>query len=156
MSTIPLFTRKREYHSKTILVFQYTEPIPILAFQYTEPIPILAFQYRTHSHPVIPVYRTHSHPGVPVYRTHSHTTCHSIVPILAFQYTEPIPTLSFHRVWRPGPEDDAWKRRYLEAWFIHFQDMVERGLMEQISGKEIPTPGVYLQQMPYPCYKLDR
>ena len=75
MSTIPLFTRKREYHSKTILVFQYTEPIPILAFQ----------------------------------------------------YTEPIPTLSFHRVWRPGPENDAWKRRYLEAWFIHFQDMVERG-----------------------------
>ena len=28
--------------------------------------------------------------------------------------------------------------------------------MEEIAGRRVASPGVYLQQMPYPCYKRDR
>ena len=40
--------------------------------------------------------------------------------------------------------------------FIFIQDMVERAMAEELVGERIPTPGVYLQQMPYPCYQKDR
>ena len=34
--------------------------------------------------------------------------------------------------------------------------MVERALAEQLTNKRIASPGVYMHQMPYPCYKKDR
>ena len=64
--------------------------------------------------------------------------------------------LSHTRVWTPGPENSGWKKRYLFGMFIFIQDMVERAMAEELVGQRIPTPGVYLQQMPYPCYQKDR
>ena len=58
-------------------------------------------------------------------------------------------------VWVPGPDRELWKQRYLLAWFIFFQDMVEHAIAEEIAGKRIAAPGVYLNEMPYPCYNLD-
>ena len=34
--------------------------------------------------------------------------------------------------------------------------MLERAVMEQIVGARVASPGVYIQEMPYPCYKLDK
>ena len=60
------------------------------------------------------------------------------------------------RVWFEGPEGDIiWKRRYLGGGFIFLQDMVERGVVEQILGHRVPTPGAYVHQMPYHCYDND-
>ena len=36
------------------------------------------------------------------------------------------------------------------------QDMVERALVDEIADERVASPGVYLHQMPYPCYKKDR
>lgn len=59
-------------------------------------------------------------------------------------------------VWTPGPENRGWKRVYLQGWFIFIQDLMERAVAEQLAGVRIASPGLYLQQMPYPCYKEDR
>lgn len=59
-------------------------------------------------------------------------------------------------VWTPGPENTGWKKAYLSQGFSFLQDMVERALAEEIVGHPIPTPGLYLQQMPYPCYQHDK
>ena len=61
----------------------------------------------------------------------------------------------FCSVWIPGPENEGWKRVYLGGMFIFVQDMVERALAEHFTGRRIATPGVYLHQMPYPCWKSD-
>ncbi len=34
--------------------------------------------------------------------------------------------------------------------------MIERAMMEELAGHRIASPGVYLQEMPYPCFKYDR
>ncbi len=34
--------------------------------------------------------------------------------------------------------------------------MVERALVEEIAGERVATPGIYLHQMPYPCYNHDK
>ena len=34
--------------------------------------------------------------------------------------------------------------------------MVERALVEELSQSRVATPGVYLHQMPYPCYNQDK
>lgn len=39
---------------------------------------------------------------------------------------------------------------------MYVQDMFERALMEEIAGEQIVAPGVYLQQMPSPCYSNSR
>ena len=36
------------------------------------------------------------------------------------------------------------------------QDMVERALVDEVAGERVASPGLYLHQMPYPCYKKDR
>lgn len=59
-------------------------------------------------------------------------------------------------IWYPGPEDEFWKARYIDGFFIFVQDMIERAVMEEIIGDRVASPGVYLQEMPYPCYKRDR
>jgi ABC-type multidrug transport system fused ATPase/permease subunit len=61
-----------------------------------------------------------------------------------------------NKVWYQDPERNLWKRRYFDAGFIFLQDMVERAAMEVLAGKNITSPGVYIQEMPYPCYKKDR
>ena len=33
--------------------------------------------------------------------------------------------------------------------------MIERAVMEEIVGHRVASPGIYLQEMPYPCYKED-
>ena len=40
--------------------------------------------------------------------------------------------------------------------FLFPQDMVERALVDEVAGERVASPGVYLHQMPYPCYKKDR
>ena len=66
-----------------------------------------------------------------------------------------VSSLLFNRIWYPGPEREPWKRRYLDAGFIFIQDMVERAVLEEIVGHRVATPGAYLHEMPYPCYKKD-
>uniref|UniRef100_A0A8C5NB08 ATP-binding cassette, sub-family A (ABC1), member 4a n=1 Tax=Gouania willdenowi TaxID=441366 RepID=A0A8C5NB08_GOUWI len=59
------------------------------------------------------------------------------------------------RYWDPGPRADPLDDlRYVWGGFAYLQDMVEHGIIKTQTGKEWPM-GVYLQQMPYPCYVDD-
>ncbi|XP_063062860.1 retinal-specific phospholipid-transporting ATPase ABCA4-like [Engraulis encrasicolus] len=59
------------------------------------------------------------------------------------------------RYWDPGPRADAMEDlRYVWGGFAYLQDMVEHAVIKTHTGKEWPL-GVYLQQMPYPCYVDD-
>jgi ABC-type transport system involved in multi-copper enzyme maturation permease subunit len=44
----------------------------------------------------------------------------------------------------------------VDGFFIFVQDMIERAMMEEIVGDRVASPGVYIQEMPYPCFKRDR
>uniref|UniRef100_A0A3Q2ZB20 ATP-binding cassette, sub-family A (ABC1), member 4a n=1 Tax=Kryptolebias marmoratus TaxID=37003 RepID=A0A3Q2ZB20_KRYMA len=57
--------------------------------------------------------------------------------------------------WDPGPRADPLDDlRYVWGGFAYLQDIVEHGVIRTHTGKEWPL-GVYLQQMPYPCYVDD-
>ncbi|TRY62479.1 hypothetical protein DNTS_007141, partial [Danionella cerebrum] len=59
------------------------------------------------------------------------------------------------RYWDPGPRADPMDDlRYIWGGFAYLQDMLEHGIIKTHTGKEWPL-GVYLQQMPYPCYVDD-
>uniref|UniRef100_A0A3B1J655 P-type phospholipid transporter n=1 Tax=Astyanax mexicanus TaxID=7994 RepID=A0A3B1J655_ASTMX len=59
------------------------------------------------------------------------------------------------RYWDPGPRADPMDDlRYVWGGFAYLQDMVEHAVIKTHTGKEWPL-GVYLQQMPYPCYVDD-
>uniref|UniRef100_A0AAR2IJC1 P-type phospholipid transporter n=1 Tax=Pygocentrus nattereri TaxID=42514 RepID=A0AAR2IJC1_PYGNA len=59
------------------------------------------------------------------------------------------------RYWDPGPRADPMDDlRYVWGGFAYLQDMVEQAVIKIHTGKEWPL-GVYLQQMPYPCYVDD-
>ncbi|XP_037829220.1 retinal-specific phospholipid-transporting ATPase ABCA4a isoform X3 [Kryptolebias marmoratus] len=59
------------------------------------------------------------------------------------------------RYWDPGPRADPLDDlRYVWGGFAYLQDIVEHGVIRTHTGKEWPL-GVYLQQMPYPCYVDD-
>ncbi|KAI1891830.1 hypothetical protein AGOR_G00147780 [Albula goreensis] len=59
------------------------------------------------------------------------------------------------RFWDPGPAADPFNdMRYVWGGFVYVQDLVERGVARVLSGKEQEI-GIYLQQMPYPCYVDD-
>ncbi|XP_031439935.1 retinal-specific phospholipid-transporting ATPase ABCA4-like isoform X2 [Clupea harengus] len=59
------------------------------------------------------------------------------------------------RYWDPGPRADTMEDlRYVWGGFAYLQDMVEHAVIKTHTGKEWPL-GVYLQQMPYPCYVDD-
>uniref|UniRef100_A0A3Q3W540 P-type phospholipid transporter n=1 Tax=Mola mola TaxID=94237 RepID=A0A3Q3W540_MOLML len=59
------------------------------------------------------------------------------------------------RYWDPGPRADPMDDlRYVWGGFAYLQDMIEHGIIKTQTGKEWPL-GVYLQQMPYPCYVDD-
>ncbi|XP_041914079.1 phospholipid-transporting ATPase ABCA1 isoform X1 [Alosa sapidissima] len=59
------------------------------------------------------------------------------------------------KFWDPGPAAEPFSdMRYIWGGFVYVQDLVERGLTRVMTGREQNT-GVYLQQMPYPCFVDD-
>nr|XP_055058409.1 retinal-specific phospholipid-transporting ATPase ABCA4 isoform X1 [Misgurnus anguillicaudatus]XP_055058410.1 retinal-specific phospholipid-transporting ATPase ABCA4 isoform X1 [Misgurnus anguillicaudatus]XP_055058411.1 retinal-specific phospholipid-transporting ATPase ABCA4 isoform X1 [Misgurnus anguillicaudatus]XP_055058412.1 retinal-specific phospholipid-transporting ATPase ABCA4 isoform X1 [Misgurnus anguillicaudatus] len=59
------------------------------------------------------------------------------------------------RYWDPGPRADPVEDlRYIWGGFAYLQDMIEHGILKLQTGHDWPL-GVYLQQMPYPCYVDD-
>lgn len=63
-------------------------------------------------------------------------------------------TLSL-RYWDPGPRADPVEdQRYIWGGFAYLQDMIDHGIIKLHTGNDWPL-GVYVQQMPYPCYVDD-
>ncbi|CAN9506482.1 unnamed protein product [Ophioblennius macclurei] len=59
------------------------------------------------------------------------------------------------RYWDPGPRADPMDDlRYVWGGFAYLQDIIEHGIIRTHTGKEWPM-GVYLQQIPYPCFVDD-
>ncbi|KAL1772572.1 retinal-specific ATP-binding cassette transporter [Sigmodon hispidus] len=59
------------------------------------------------------------------------------------------------RYWDSGPRADPVEDlRYIWGGFAYLQDMVEQGITRSQTQEEVPI-GVYLQQMPYPCFVDD-
>ncbi|XP_034545071.1 phospholipid-transporting ATPase ABCA1-like isoform X3 [Notolabrus celidotus] len=57
--------------------------------------------------------------------------------------------------WDPGPRADPFEdMRYLWGGFTYLQDVIEQGIIRAVTGTKEKT-GVYIQQMPYPCYVDD-
>ncbi|KAM6294790.1 LOW QUALITY PROTEIN: phospholipid-transporting ATPase ABCA7 [Aegotheles albertisi] len=59
------------------------------------------------------------------------------------------------RFWNPGPAADPFSNlRYVWGGFIYLQDLVEQAVV-RVQTKASPHTGVYVQQMPYPCFVDD-
>ncbi|XP_033936450.1 phospholipid-transporting ATPase ABCA1 isoform X1 [Pseudochaenichthys georgianus] len=59
------------------------------------------------------------------------------------------------RFWDPGPAADPFNdMRYIWGGFVYVQDLVERAVNRILTGVQ-QTTGIYIQQMPYPCYVDD-
>ncbi|XP_010886853.2 phospholipid-transporting ATPase ABCA1 isoform X2 [Esox lucius] len=59
------------------------------------------------------------------------------------------------RYWDPGPRADPFEDlRYVWGGFSYLQDVIEQGIIRAVTGTKEKT-GVYIQQMPYPCYVDD-
>ncbi|XP_042638708.1 phospholipid-transporting ATPase ABCA7 [Orycteropus afer afer] len=59
------------------------------------------------------------------------------------------------RFWDPGPAaDPLTDLRYVWGGFVYLQDLLERAAVRVLSGTS-PRVGLYLQQMPYPCFVDD-
>ncbi|XP_052522360.1 retinal-specific phospholipid-transporting ATPase ABCA4 isoform X2 [Tympanuchus pallidicinctus] len=59
------------------------------------------------------------------------------------------------RYWDPGPRaDPVDDLRYIWGGFAYLQDMIEHGIIKTQTNAEVPQ-GIYLQQMPYPCFVDD-
>ncbi|XP_028442644.1 ATP-binding cassette sub-family A member 1 isoform X1 [Perca flavescens] len=59
------------------------------------------------------------------------------------------------RFWDPGPAADPFNdMRYIWGGFVYVQDLVERAVSRILTGVQ-QTTGIYIQQMPYPCYVDD-
>ncbi|EHB16945.1 ATP-binding cassette sub-family A member 7 [Heterocephalus glaber] len=59
------------------------------------------------------------------------------------------------KFWDPGPAADPLSDlRYVWGGFVYLQDLVEQAAVRVLSGANLRT-GLYLQQMPYPCYVDD-
>ncbi|XP_061489157.1 phospholipid-transporting ATPase ABCA1 isoform X1 [Rhineura floridana] len=57
--------------------------------------------------------------------------------------------------WDPGPRADPFDdMRYIWGGFAYLQDVIEQAVIRVLTGSEKKT-GVYVQQMPYPCYVDD-
>ncbi|XP_020657095.3 phospholipid-transporting ATPase ABCA1 [Pogona vitticeps] len=57
--------------------------------------------------------------------------------------------------WDPGPRADPFDdMRYIWGGFAYLQDVIEQAIIRTLTGSEKKT-GVYVQQMPYPCYVDD-
>ncbi|XP_074859387.1 retinal-specific phospholipid-transporting ATPase ABCA4 [Carettochelys insculpta] len=59
------------------------------------------------------------------------------------------------RYWDPGPRaDPVDDLRNIWGGFAYLQDMIEHGIIKTQTNAEVPS-GIYLQQMPYPCFVDD-
>ncbi|XP_007428699.1 ATP-binding cassette sub-family A member 1 [Python bivittatus] len=59
------------------------------------------------------------------------------------------------KFWDPGPRADPFDdMRYIWGGFTYLQDVIEQAIIRALTGSEKKT-GVYVQQMPYPCYVDD-
>ncbi|XP_041064203.1 retinal-specific phospholipid-transporting ATPase ABCA4 [Carcharodon carcharias] len=59
------------------------------------------------------------------------------------------------RYWDPGPRaDPVDDMRYIWGGFAYLQDMIEHGIIRTHTNVEVPS-GIYVQQMPYPCFVDD-
>ncbi|XP_061418243.1 phospholipid-transporting ATPase ABCA1-like isoform X5 [Lethenteron reissneri] len=59
------------------------------------------------------------------------------------------------RYWDPGPRADPFDDlRYIWGGFAYLQDSVEQGIIRAQTNGSLSV-GVYVQQMPYPCYVDD-
>ncbi|XP_047633732.1 phospholipid-transporting ATPase ABCA7 isoform X8 [Phacochoerus africanus] len=59
------------------------------------------------------------------------------------------------RFWDPGPAANPLRDlRYVWGGFVYLQDLLERAAVHVLTGAS-PRVGLYLQQMPYPCYVDD-
>ncbi|XP_024866852.1 phospholipid-transporting ATPase ABCA1b isoform X2 [Kryptolebias marmoratus] len=57
--------------------------------------------------------------------------------------------------WDPGPRADPFEdMRYIWGGFLYLQDVIEQAIIRALTGTREKT-GVYIQQMPYPCYVDD-
>ncbi|XP_066576539.1 phospholipid-transporting ATPase ABCA1 [Amia ocellicauda] len=57
--------------------------------------------------------------------------------------------------WDPGPRADPFEdMRYIWGGFAYLQDVIEQGIIRAVTGTKEKI-GVYIQQMPYPCYVDD-
>uniref|UniRef100_A0A8C7TVL3 P-type phospholipid transporter n=1 Tax=Oncorhynchus mykiss TaxID=8022 RepID=A0A8C7TVL3_ONCMY len=57
--------------------------------------------------------------------------------------------------WDPGPRADPFEDlRYIWGGFSYLQDIIEHSIITVVTGAKEKT-GVYIQQMPYPCYVDD-
>ncbi|XP_062380450.1 phospholipid-transporting ATPase ABCA1a isoform X3 [Sardina pilchardus] len=57
--------------------------------------------------------------------------------------------------WDPGPRADPFEDlRYIWGGFSYLQDIIENSIVRALTGSKEKT-GVYIQQMPYPCYVDD-
>ncbi|UJR36135.1 hypothetical protein I4U23_028869 [Adineta vaga] len=58
----------------------------------------------------------------------------------------------------PGPENDYFREMHYLRGFIQLQDLIERAVIDlhfEDTGKPSTNPVVYMQLMPYPCYRGD-
>ncbi|XP_042335728.1 phospholipid-transporting ATPase ABCA1-like [Sceloporus undulatus] len=62
------------------------------------------------------------------------------------------------RFWDPGPAADPFDDlRYIWGGFVYIQDLVEQAVIRVLAGRSASQQrsGIYVQQMPYPCYVDD-
>uniref|UniRef100_A0A7N9AR62 P-type phospholipid transporter n=1 Tax=Mastacembelus armatus TaxID=205130 RepID=A0A7N9AR62_9TELE len=60
-----------------------------------------------------------------------------------------------NRLWSPGARDKSFNDlRYIWGGFAYLQDMMDRGIIRVQTSKTQPL-GVFVQQMPYPCFVDD-
>jgi hypothetical protein len=58
----------------------------------------------------------------------------------------------------PGPENDYYREMHYLRGFVQLQDLIERAVIDlhfEDTGKQSTNPIVYMQLMPYPCYRGD-
>ncbi|XP_038934573.1 ATP-binding cassette sub-family A member 7 isoform X2 [Rattus norvegicus] len=59
------------------------------------------------------------------------------------------------KFWDPGPSaDPLMDLRYVWGGFVYLQDLLEQAAVRVLSGRD-SRAGLYLQQMPHPCYVDD-
>ncbi|XP_066453464.1 retinal-specific phospholipid-transporting ATPase ABCA4 [Eleutherodactylus coqui] len=59
------------------------------------------------------------------------------------------------RYWDPGPRADPVEDfRYIWGGFAYLQDIIDHGIIKTQTNNDLPT-GLYVQQMPYPCFVDD-
>jgi hypothetical protein len=50
----------------------------------------------------------------------------------------------------------AFDLKYTTNGFVYLQEMIERSVIEIITGKSLDSFTAYLQQFPYPCHIYDQ